>query len=109
VVALRTWLPDSGLETGHLFRKVNRGGKVEKQRLNADAVRQILADQAGLKSKWYEALSPHSMRAGFTTAYRDGVPDEDIMGPRHRSPNTMRSYVRRAKLSPSSPAGKIGL
>jgi hypothetical protein len=38
------------------------------------------ADQAGLKSKWYELLSPHSMRAGFvTTAYRNAVPDEEIM------------------------------
>jgi integrase len=114
VAALRAWLSDARLETGPLFRKVNRGGKVEKQRLNPDAVRQILlkrTEQAGLKSKWYEPLSPHSMRAGFvTTAYRNGVPDEEIMGhTRHRSLTAMRSYVRRAKLSSSSPAGKVGL
>ena len=46
----------------------------------------------------------------MTTAYRNGAPDEEIMGhTRHRSLTTMRSYVRRAKLSQVSPAGKLGL
>ena len=51
------------------------------------------------------------MRAGFvTTAYKNGVPDEQIMAhTRHRSLTTMRSYVRRAKLGTASPAGKLGL
>ena len=77
-------------------------------------MRQILlkrAAQAGLKGSWAEPVSPHGLRAGFvTTAYRNGVPDEEIMGhTRHRSLTTMRSYVRRAKLSQASPAGKLGL
>src|SRR5208283_2662527 len=56
-------------------------------------------------------ISATGLRAGFvTTAYRNGVPDEEIMGhTRHRSLTTMRSYVRRAKLSQASPAGKLGL
>ena len=79
-----------------------------------DAVRQILlkrAARAGLKGTLVEPVSPHGLRAGFvTTAYRNGVPDEGIMGhTRHRSLTTMRSYVRRAKLGRASPAGKIGL
>ena len=51
------------------------------------------------------------LRAGFvTSAYRANVPDEEIMGhSRHRSLATMRSYVRRSKLSHASPAGKVGL
>ena len=72
-----------------------------------DAVRQTLlkrADLGGLKSKWYEPLSPHSMRAGFvTTACRNGVPDEEIMGNiRYRSLTTMRGFVPRVKLSGST-------
>ena len=49
-------------------------------------------------------------RAWFvTTAYRNGVLDEEIMGhTRHRSLTTMPSCVRRAKLSQASPAGKLG-
>jgi integrase len=114
VAAIRIWLVDGKIKAGPLFRKINRGGRVEKGRLSADAVRQILlkrAEQASLAGKWCEPLSPHSMRAGFvTTAYRNGVPDEEIMGhTRHRSLTTMRSYVRRAKLDRASPAGKIGL
>jgi integrase len=114
VAALNTWLELSKISTGPLFRKVNRGGAVERTRLSTDAVRQILlkrAARAGLKGTLAEPVSPHGLRAGFvTTAYRNGVSDEEIMcHTRHRSLATMRSYIRRAKLSKESPAGKLGL
>ena len=114
VIALQGWLTTAEITAGPLFRKVNRGGNVEAARLTPDGVRQILlkrAHLAGLKGTLAEPITPHGMRAGFvTTAYRNGVPDEEIMGhTRHRSLTTMRSYVRRAKLSNTSPAGKLGL
>ena len=114
VAALQQWLTAAEISAGPLFRKVNRGGAVETARLVPDAVRQILlkrAAKAGLKGTLAEPVSPHGLRAGFvTTAYGNGVPDEEIMGhTRHRSLTTMRSYVRRAKLSRNSPAGKLGL
>ena len=114
VTALQAWLTVAQITAGPLFRKVNRGGHVETARLSTDAVRQILlkrAAEAGLKGTLAEPVSPHGLRAGFvTTAYRNGVPDEEIMGhTRHRSLTTMRSYVRRSKLSQTSPAGKVGL
>ena len=114
VAALKEWLELAEITAGPLFRKVNRGGAVENARLSADGVRQILlkrAAAAGLKGTLAEPISPHGLRAGFvTTAYRNKVPDEEIMGhTRHRSLTTMRSYVRRAKLSQASPAGKVGL
>jgi integrase len=114
VAALKDWLALAEIAAGPLFRKVNRGGAVESARLSADGVRQILlkrAAAAGLKGTLAEPISPHGLRAGFvTTAYRNKVPDEEIMGhTRHRSLTTMRSYVRRAKLSQASPAGKLGL
>jgi integrase len=47
------------------------------------AVRQILvrrAAAAGIKGTRLEPVTPHGMRAGFvTTAYRNGVSDEEIM------------------------------
>jgi integrase len=78
------------------------------------AVRQVLlrrAAQAGVKGSLAEPVSPHGLRAGFaTTAYRNGVSDEEIMGhTHHRSLTTMRSYIRHAKLSQASPSGKVGL
>jgi integrase len=114
VRSLKRWLDSAAIKSGPVFRKVNKAGRVEGRRLSEDAVRQILlrrAAKAGVKGSLAEPVSPHGLRAGFvTTAYRNGVPDEEIMGhTRHRSLTTMRSYVRRAKLSPSSPAGKLGL
>ena len=99
---------------GPVFRRVTFHGTVGPNRLHPDAVRQILrrrAAQAGVKGTLMEPVTPHGMRAGFvTTAYKAGVPDEEIMGhTRHRSLTTMRSYVRRAKLGKSSPSGKLGL
>jgi hypothetical protein len=76
-------------------------------------VRQILlkrATGAGLKGSLAEPVSPHGLCAGFvTTAYRNGVPDEEIMGhTRHRSLTTMRSYVRRVKLNQASEPANSG-
>jgi integrase len=114
VAALKAWLRAAAITSGPLFRKVTRWGVVEPARLHPDAVRQILrkrAAQAGIKGTLFEPVTPHGMRAGFvTTAYQNGVPEEEIMGhTRHRSLTTMRSYVRRAKLGTASPAGKVGL
>ena len=113
VTALKTWLELSEITTGPLFRKVNRVAWWNETRLSTDAVHQILlkrAAKAGLRGTLMEPFSPNGLRAGLvTTAYRNGVPDEEIMGhTRHRSP-TMRSYVRQAKLSRESAAGKLRL
>jgi len=114
VAALEAWLTESGITDGPIFRKVNRGGVVEAARLTAGAVRTILlkrAREAGVKSTWDEPVSPHGLRAGFvTTAFRNGVSDEEIMGhTRHRSVAVMRSYLRRSKLGTASPSSKVGL
>ena len=114
VTVLQAWLTQAGINDGPVFRKVNRGGAVERSRLSTDAVRQVLlkrAALAGVSGTWDEPVSPHGLRAGFvTTAYCNGVPDEEIMGhTRHRSLTTMRGYVRRAKLGGASPSGKVGL
>ena len=114
VRALRAWLAAAEISDGPVFRRVTRWNTVGTKRLHPDAVRQILARRAaaaGIKGTLTEPVTPHGMRAGFvTTAYKNGVPDEEIMGhTRHRSLTTMRSYVRRAKLGSQSPAGKLGL
>ena len=82
--------------------------------LTTGSVRDILlrrASDAGLTGTWQEPVNPHGLRAGFVTAaYRNGVPDEEIMGHmRHHSLASMRTYVQRAKLGGMSPSGKVGL
>ena len=114
VLALKLWLEQAELASGPIFRKVDRWASVHAGRLDPDAVRQILkkrAAQAGLVGSIWEPITPHGLRAGFvTTAYKNGVSDEEIMGhTRHRSLTTMRGYVRRAKLGTTSPAAKLGL
>ena len=72
--------------------------------LTADDViytfRQILkkrAAQAKITGTIWEPVTPHGMRAGFvTTAYKNGVPDEEIMGhTRHRADVTRPVCLRR--------------
>lgn len=114
VSALQAWLTLASIRSGPIFRKINRGGNLQSRRLCADAIRQILlkrAKMAGLTGSLLEPISPHGMRAGFvTTAYNNGVRDEEIMEhTRHRNLSTMRRYVRRAKLNTTSAASKIGL
>jgi integrase len=114
VRALKRWIKAGGIRSGPLFRKIHSSGCVLKRHMTPDAVRQILlkrAAMAGLKGRRRRPISPHGLRAGFiTTAYRNGVRDEEIMEhTRHRSYETMRSYIRREKLSDKSPAGKLGL
>ncbi len=89
-------------------------GQRRKTPASPRRVRQILlkrAATAGIEGTLLEPITPHGMRAGFiTTAYRNGVPEEEIMGhTRHRSLPTMRGYIRCGKLSKESPAGKLGL
>ena len=110
VRALRAWLKLAEIADGPVFRRVTHAGTVGSRRLHPDAVRQILrrrAAAAGVNGTLMEPITPHGMRAGFvTTAYKNGVPDEEIMGhTRHRSLTTMRGYVRRAKLGKASPSG----
>ena len=114
VAALSAWRSAAAIKDGPIFRKVTRWNTVSLNRMSADAVRQILLRRAalvGLRGTVLEPVTPHGLRAGFvTTAYRNGVPDEEIMGhTRHRDLRTMRNYVRRAKLGNTSPAGKLGL
>ena len=114
VTAPQAWLIEAGITDGPIFRKVNRGGAVEQARLTTGSVRDVLlrrASDAGVIGTWEEPVSPHRLRAGFVTAaYRNGVPDEEIMGhTRHRSLASMRTYVRRARLGGTSPSGKVGL
>ena len=108
VRAVRAWLAVSGIQEGPVFRKVGRGGVLDKRGLSADAVRQILlrcAARVGLKGSPQEPISPNGLRSGFvTSAYRRGVPEDYIMAHAgHASPATMRKYRRRAKLGRFQP------
>ena len=111
---LRRWMNAAAIGDGAVFRRVDRWGKAGAKPMHPDSVRLVLgrlAAGAGIVGTKLEPISPHGLRAGFiTTAYGNGVPDEKIMEhTRQKSLETMRGYVRRARLDRDSPAGNVGL
>jgi len=110
---LQAWLQAAGVEHGPAFRGITRRNSIRTGALSGEGMRLIAVRRAGLagiRATRLHLISPHGLRAGFvTSAYRNGVPDEEIMGhSRNRSLAVMRSYVRQFKLSHASPAGKSG-
>lgn len=114
VAHLRRWMEDAKIKDGSVFRRVDRWGKPGRNPMSPGSVRLVLgkrARAAGIIGSKLEPISPHGLRAGFiTTAYGNGVADERIMEhTRQKSLETMRGYVRRARLNRDSPAGNVGL
>jgi len=91
--ALEQYLTSARIAQGALFRAVSRGGRLLERRLDATSVRHILKQRAGDRR-----VSPHSLRAGFiTSAAKASVPEHVIQRTsRHKSVETLRSYIRGA-------------
>jgi site-specific recombinase XerD len=100
VRALRAWLDAAGIETGALFRPVNKSGGVANTRLTDRSVANIVKAMAGSVGLDASAFSGHSLRAGFlTSAASNGASIFKMMDvSRHKSVDTMRGYVRDAEL-----------
>ena len=100
VAAVESWLEAAHLESGPLFRPVDRSGRVVAARLSDRAVSRIVqraASRAGLDP---ERRSGHSLRAGFATeAAAAGAPELAIMRTTgHRSETMVRRYIRSGSL-----------
>lgn len=99
VTALKTWLQASGIESGPLFRPINKSGVVGAGALHAASVNEILERGAKLAGLDYvPMLSSHSLRRGMaTSAYRAGANPRDIKrqgGWRHDG--TVQGYIEEA-------------
>lgn len=111
VRALRAWLKASGINSGPVFRPVNRHGQVLPRRLSDKAVALIVkraAEAAGLDPARYAG---HSLRAGFATAAAAaGAPERAIMAQtRHKSVTVARRYIRLGSLWAENAAARVGL
>ena len=100
VTALREWLDVAGIQSGAIFRKIDRWGNVMARRLTAQSVSLIVkatAERAGLDPR---QLAGHSLRSGFiTTAAVAGVDSRDIMAVTgHKSQAVMQGYIQDAGL-----------
>ncbi|MBD8093305.1 site-specific integrase [Pseudomonas fluorescens] len=97
--ALAAWLAAAPAESGPLFRRLYKGGKVSADGLSSDQVARIVqrrAQLAGLDGNW----AAHSLRSGFVTeAGRQGVPLGDVMAmTEHRSVTTVMGYFQAGAL-----------
>ncbi len=111
VRTLQSWLEQTAITEGPLFRSVNRHGKALARRLSpADVARIVkkLAKQAGLDPAKYAG---HSLRAGHaTSAAASGASERSIMNQTgHRSVQMVRRYIREGNLFRENSAGRLGL
>lgn len=111
VRALQAWLREADIQTGPVFRRVHRGGRVGAGRLCDRAVALVVqraAREAGLD---LEHLAGHSLRSGLATeAAAAEVEERDIMAQGGwRSVQTVRRYIRDGSLFTRNAAGRVGL
>ena len=97
---MREWLDAAGIETGAIFRPVNKSGVAAPSRLSDRSVANIVkayAQRAGFDATTF---SGHSLRSGFlTSAAAKGASIFKMMDvSRHKSVDTLRGYVRDAEL-----------
>jgi integrase len=107
----RTWLEMSGIESGPLFRSVDRYGRLGDTALSDKAVALVVkraAEAAGLDPARFAG---HSLRSGMaTSAARGGATEAQIMEQTgHRSLTVLRRYIRRGSLFNDNAATKLGL
>jgi site-specific recombinase XerD len=111
VRVVQTWLEQSAINEGPLFRSINRHGQIQSRRLSGVDVARIvkkLAERAGLDASQYAG---HSLRSGHaTSAAIAGASERSIMNQTgHRSVQMVRRYIRDACLFRENSAGKLGL
>jgi integrase len=103
VHAIEEWKRVAEIEEGPLFRKVNRWGVVEFERLTPQSINLILkqrAKQAGFSKGQIRELSAHSLRAGHVTqAFLNGKRERQIQRQTsHKQLQSLVPYFREGEL-----------
>jgi integrase len=109
VKALTHWLDHAEIQSGPLFRIVNKGGDVGEAALSPQSVALIVkgyAKKAGLDAANY---SGHSLRAGLiTSAAKAGVSSWKIREQTgHKSDAMLQRYIRDADIFEGNAAGTV--
>jgi integrase len=109
--AIESWLAATKIESGALFRVMNRHGQVLPKRLSGEGVAFVVKRYA--KKLGYDPalFSGHSLRAGLaTSAAAAGKGERAIMNQTgHRSVTTVRRYIRDGNLFRENAAEGLGL
>lgn len=109
VKAVETWLQVAAIESGPVFRQVNRGGKVSCHQLHGQSVALILKGHAKAVGLNPANISGHSLRSGLvTSAVQAGVAVHKIQQQTgHRSVEMLARYIRDAGLFENNASGGV--
>lgn len=96
VKALAHWLAVSGIDSGYVFRSVNRHGHVGTGKLDVGSIGRIVKRAVTLSGRDATDYSSHSGRSGFvTSAAMAGVPTFQIAQVTdHKSLQVLQRYMR---------------
>jgi site-specific recombinase XerD len=111
VRAYRTWLDEAGIDSGPVFRAVNRHAQVSKHRLSDRSVADVIkkhVTRLGYPSSEYAG---HSLRRGFATeAARNGAPERTIASTTgHTTTKGLQPYIADAEVMKDPPSRYLDL
>lgn len=98
VDALNAWLVAAKIESGSVFRAIDRWGNVSRRALDPKAINDIVKQRATMAGLEAGEFSAHGLRSGYLTeAANRGVPLPEAMEQsRHRSVQQASSYYNNA-------------
>lgn len=108
--ALREWLNAAGIESGPLFRMVDRWGNVRDGALSGQSVYDTVRERMAALGESPDDYGAHSLRAGFATqAYMDGIGEHEAAAQtRHSKLATLREYQRVNVVMEDHPLTRMG-
>lgn len=97
---IKQWLAISAIQSGALFRPVNKGGRVSRKRITTDGINAIVKRSIKATGRDNSHYSAHGLRSGFLTSAAQNKADVFKMMEvsRHKSLSTLTSYVKMANL-----------
>ena len=109
VQALTCWLDHARIQSGPMFRIVNKGGGIGDRALTPQSVALVVKEYAAKAGLNPAIFSGHSLRAGLiTSAAKAGVSNWKIRDQSgHRSDAMLQRYVRDAAIFDGNAAGSL--
>lgn len=109
VVAVKQWINAAELNSGPLFRPLNKYKQVRDRRLTDKSVALIVKKYASLAGFKGDDFAGHSLRRGFaTSAAQHDVDERTIMQQtRHKSEKMVRRYIEQGNLFKNNALNKI--
>ena len=100
VVFLKQWIAPAGIQSGPVFRAIDRFGRLGQTALEGQSINAILKKRCGMAGLTPAAFSAHGLRSGYLTeAARQGIPLQEAMAlSRHRSVQQAADYYNGAEI-----------